>query len=55
MNKNVITTILILIILAGVGLFALSTSATTSYLAIGQVIIAFIGLLLATRKKVFYH
>ncbi len=50
MNKNAIIAALILIILAGVALFALGVSKAGSYLAIGIVVVAFVALLLVTRK-----
>lgn len=43
--------VLILIILGGVCLFSFNIGATISYMAIGMVIVAFIALLLVTRKK----
>ena len=51
MNKNAIIAVLILVILAGVGLFSFNIGAPVSYVAIGLVIAAFIALLLVTRKK----
>ena len=51
MNRNASIAALILIILAGVGLFSFNIGATVSYLAIGLVIAAFSALLLVTRKK----
>ena len=51
MNRNASIAGLILIILAGVGLFSFNIGVTFSYLAIGLVIAAFIALLLVTKKK----
>lgn len=51
MNKNAIIAILIVIILAGVSLFAFNISSTVSYLAIGMVVVSFIALLVVTRKR----
>jgi membrane protein YdbS with pleckstrin-like domain len=51
MNNNTIVSILILIILVGVGMFAFEINPTVSYASIGVVIVAFIALLFATRKK----
>ncbi|MGO9380379.1 MAG: LPXTG cell wall anchor domain-containing protein [Dissulfurispiraceae bacterium] len=51
MNKTPVIAVLILIVLAGVGLFFFNISTTVSYLAIGVVIAAFIALLFITRKK----
>lgn len=51
MKKNNIIAVLIILILVGVGIFAFDISKAVSYAAIGAVIVGFIGLLVATRKK----
>jgi uncharacterized protein YjeT (DUF2065 family) len=51
MNRNLIVALIILIILAGVGLFFFHLSTTMSYIAIGLVIIGFISLFFLPRDK----
>jgi hypothetical protein len=52
MNRTAIIAVLILIILAGIGLFSVNMGSTVSYLAIGVVTAAFIALLAVTRKRI---
>jgi hypothetical protein len=51
MNKNLLVAFIVLIILAGVGLFFLHLSDTMSYIAIGLVMIGFIALFFVPRDK----
>ncbi|HMK59800.1 MAG TPA: hypothetical protein VK452_01475 [Dissulfurispiraceae bacterium] len=51
MNKNFVSAILILSILAGITLFSFRSSITIAYLSIGLVATSFLGLLFFTRKK----
>jgi hypothetical protein len=51
MKKNLLVVFIILIILAGVGLFFFRLSDTMSYIAIGLVIIGFIALFFVPRSK----
>jgi hypothetical protein len=51
MNRNLFVAFVILIILAGVGLFFFYPSDTMSYIAIGLVLIGFIALFFVPQDK----